>query len=344
MASFAVSYSAARSGPYASVAALTMWIADYLATFPMEVHVIWSNPSKSMGTTLLFFVGRYFLFFAMLLGVWDIAPGAASNTACLYVGHFINSTALMASTSTSVMFLLRAYAVCAQSRLVLLIGMVIVAGQVALALHGNVFMSRTIPGTSTYGVPALQRCTNVLSTSQDLVLFRKEQIAIPSLSLALETFVFVLVVYQTLGQAIQMRKLGQFGISQVILRDGILYFAAVLVIGVLSVVASVAINNGASDPSLVSQYLINIMVQLFNVIPNVLINRLVLSLRTYSMQGPSPTIGDIGSDALRAVSFAHNDASGYVCTPSRREDFDLVEEEDEELGFANGRDHSSITA
>lgn len=53
-----------------------------------------------------------------------------------------------------------------------------------------------------------------------LLFHHAVQVAIPVLALALDTLIFVLLVWKTLRRAIEMRKLSQHSITQLILRDG----------------------------------------------------------------------------------------------------------------------------
>ncbi|KAJ3924670.1 MAG: hypothetical protein NXY57DRAFT_1044737 [Lentinula lateritia] len=73
------------------------------------------------------------------------------------------------------------------------------------------------------------------------------QIIVPFLGLANDLIIFVLTVQKTIHHAIEMRRMGEPSIVQVIIRDGTFYFLAMLLVSVMQALYKVAITQGVFE-------------------------------------------------------------------------------------------------
>ncbi|EIM81009.1 uncharacterized protein STEHIDRAFT_162016 [Stereum hirsutum FP-91666 SS1] len=139
-------------------------------------------------------------------------------------------------------------------------------------------------------------------------------------------------IYSHVGE---MRRLGQTTISRIILRDGVLYYIGIFLIAVAS--GSLRIV-GVTNPNLFGRVFAGILTPFFSVIPNVLVNRLFLNLRSYQ----NPSYGLSSSDTtLPAPVFAQNRPNRFLGNIGEPLDYgqwdDVLDEEGVDDGAAENK-------
>ncbi|KAJ3891017.1 hypothetical protein GG344DRAFT_65811 [Lentinula edodes] len=212
-------------GNYAFTAASTLWIVDYIETLPAELRSIWK---KKTGTSVLFLVNRYTFLLFIVLGALLNFPG--------------NGTDMQSEISTHLfkaLFALRVYAIYNKNIMILEIALVFIILRFVLDIWSAVIEL----GVQEHPMMQLH-----------LII----QLAIPCLGLGYNILIFVLTAIKTAQHAVEMKRMGQSSITQVIIRD----------------VAIMETICGVNFLEFVPPF--------YNLLPNLLISRLMLNLHTYS--------------------------------------------------------------
>ncbi|TDL21330.1 hypothetical protein BD410DRAFT_804270 [Rickenella mellea] len=154
-----------------------------------------------------------------------------------------------------------------------------------------------------------------------LRLLKRLSLATQILSLVLDVLVFGLTTTKTIGHVIEMRKFGfRHSLGYYILRDGIMYFSAIVLYRIVYVLANVGRSR------------VRVLTEVIYVIPFVLVNRLVLNLRRVSHVSCANgrTLGTIGT--IPEPVFAINSVLGNIGAPLRMgtEDDEIEEMDDED--------------
>ncbi|KIK50962.1 hypothetical protein GYMLUDRAFT_50871 [Collybiopsis luxurians FD-317 M1] len=133
------------------------------------------------------------------------------------------------------------------------------------------------PGDSTTGLPFqfLSRCGTNIS---EVDLFNKVELSIPFITLAFDIFIFGLTLRKTFKHAIAMRRLRESSVTQVIVRDGSIYFLIMLVVAIFN---AIAYSINLLTASVIATFF-DLISQFANILPNILIGRLVLNLHSFS--------------------------------------------------------------
>ncbi|KAJ3924833.1 MAG: hypothetical protein NXY57DRAFT_1079395 [Lentinula lateritia] len=145
------------------------------------------------------------------------------------------------------------------------------------------------------------------------------------LALGYDIFIFILTAIRTVQHSLEMQRLNQSSITQVIIRDGTLYFLLMLVVAIIDMifqVVSLKLRNPNNSEDFVAPF--------FNILPNLLIIRLMLNLRTYSEPGSS-TISQGQQTHVSSLNFASNQMLGNIGAPLDGECFNEEEEEEERV-------------
>ncbi|KAJ3791353.1 hypothetical protein GGU11DRAFT_812749, partial [Lentinula aff. detonsa] len=108
------------------------------------------------------------------------------------------------------------------------------------------------------------------------------QFVVPFIALVYDIYIFGLTMRKTIDLGFEMKRQGQSSVAHVIVQDGILYFLVVLVSAVIEAILAVLIST--------------ISTPFFDFLPNMLISRLMLNLRTF----PTPGNGDTLTTSQRA--------------------------------------------
>ncbi|KAJ3920730.1 hypothetical protein F5877DRAFT_65530 [Lentinula edodes] len=143
----------------------------------------------------------------------------------------------------------------------------------------------------------------------------REQLAIVFLILGYDIFIFMLTAVKTMQHAMEMHRLGQPGITQVIIRDAFLYFL------VITIKVTLKSGNSNNFSGFVTPF--------FNILPNLLISRLMLNLRTYSESG-NTTTSEGQQTHVSSLNFASNQMLGNIGAPLDGGSFNEEEEAEED--------------
>ncbi|KAJ3858383.1 hypothetical protein EV359DRAFT_69052 [Lentinula novae-zelandiae] len=179
-------------------------------------------------------------------------------------------------------------------------------------------------GVSTIGSPFqnLSRCLQSVSiSSSDLLQIfdfasSTVELAIPLLALGYDIFIFILTAIKTVQHSLEMQRLNQSSITQVIIRDGTLYFLLMLVVAIIDMIFQVNSSRYYQSREIL-------------ILPNILISRLMLNLRTYSEPG-NTTISQGQQTRVSSLNFASNQMLGNIGAPLDGGSFNEEEEEEEE--------------
>ncbi|KAJ4489273.1 hypothetical protein C8J55DRAFT_486562 [Lentinula edodes] len=146
------------------------------------------------------------------------------------------------------------------------------------------------------------------------------KLGIPLLALGYDTFIFVLTAMKTVQHSLEMQRLKHSSITQIIIRDE-------------SLKVSLKSGNLINFEGFVAPF--------FEILPNILISRLMLNLRTYSEPG-NTSISQGQQTRVSSLNFASNQMLGNIGAPLDGGSFNEEEEEEEEERVemeAIGRQH-----
>ncbi|KAH7870563.1 uncharacterized protein C8R40DRAFT_1010359, partial [Lentinula edodes] len=258
-----------------------LWIADHIETLPTEFRSIWKR--KMTGTSVLFLINRYMFFlFIVLQAVFNL-PGNGTDKQCQAETTMALVCETMALIATNALFALRVYAIYNKNRVILGITLVFIISKFGLDIL-SIVVKKSI---STIG-SQYQDFSRCGGTASNVIYkhFILKQLAIVFLILGYDIFIFMLTAVKTMQHAMEMHRLGQPGITQVIIRDG--------------------------------KYCTTIL-------PNLLISRLMLNLRTYSESG-NTTTSEGQQTHVSSLNFASNQMLGNIGAPLDGGSFNEEEE------------------
>ncbi|KAJ3881619.1 hypothetical protein F5051DRAFT_474207 [Lentinula edodes] len=149
------------------------------------------------------------------------------------------------------------------------------------------------------------------------------QLAIPFLALGYDIFIFILTAIKTVQHSLEMQRLNQSSITQVIIRDGTLYFLGYYSCYLQCESLKVSLKSGNVNN------FEDFVAPFFDILPNLLISRLMLNLRTYSEPG-NTTISQGQQTRVSSLKFASNQMLGNIGAPLDGRSFNEEEEEEEE--------------
>ncbi|KIK53313.1 hypothetical protein GYMLUDRAFT_49336 [Collybiopsis luxurians FD-317 M1] len=294
---------------YAFVASATLWIADYIATLHTELRMIWFK--KQSGTSILFIFNRIcFLGYLLTYSVFTL-PGNGSDKGCDIIRWFQEVFQSTATVTTTTLFALRIYAIYGKSRMILMVTTLFILSRFLLDMLSTVFQQNI----SAIGSPVqgFTRCAVVFQNENNFYHYQRLQIGLTFLALAFDAFIFGATLRKTFHYAIASKRLGGFSIIQRILYDGLIYFLIMLIVGIISTIDELLIFF--DEPSDKSTFL-DLIIPFFNVLPNILISRLMLSLRTFTspeemFKAPKTAPGQHFS----GIHFATNTFLGNIGAP-----------------------------
>ncbi|KAJ3899764.1 hypothetical protein F5879DRAFT_925993 [Lentinula edodes] len=256
-------------GNYAQAAVITLCVAEHIETWPREFSSIWKR--KITGTSVLFLVNRYMLLLNLMMEAISVFPGNGTDKQCQALN--------------------RIYSICAILALVATNASAFIISRFALDIWAIVLEV----GSSTIGSPFQN-------------LASQFQLAIPLLALGYDIFIFILTAIKTVQHSLEMQRLNQSSITQIIIRDE-------------SLKVSLKSGNFNNLKEFVTPF--------FDILPNLLISRLMLNLRTYSEPG-NTTISQGQQTHVSSLNFASNQMLGNIGAPLDGGSFNEQEEEEEE--------------
>ncbi|EIM81700.1 uncharacterized protein STEHIDRAFT_161867 [Stereum hirsutum FP-91666 SS1] len=137
-----------------------------------------------------------------------------------------------------------------------------------------------------------------------------------------------MTISKTLRHSREMRKLGQVSITQLLQRDGIMYFLVTAVLSSIVTVMQILSFLLGGDLSPSTSTFSSIITPYYHVFPNLLINRLVLNLRTF--QRPRYGRKTTTPKLLDDLAFATNPVLGNIGAPLDPDQWDEEYIEDNE--------------
>ncbi|KAH7870598.1 uncharacterized protein C8R40DRAFT_1211764 [Lentinula edodes] len=302
---------------------LALCVADHIETWPREFSSIWKR--KLTGTSVLFLVNRYMLLLSVIIQAIFEFPGNGTDEQCQALNIIYSIFTILSIVAANVLFALRVYAIYNRNRVIFGIASAFIISRLTLDIW-NLALG---VGGSTIGSPFqnLSRCGlsgNNVDQYTQLLIFLVD-LAIPLLALGYDIFTFILTAIKTVQHSLEMQRLNQSSITQIIFRDGTLYFLILrlmLVVAIILAIFSVVNVN----QSFIGDYILS---NSFPRLPNILISRLMLNLRTYSEPG-NTTISQGQQTRVSSLNFASNQMLGNIGAPLDGESFNEEEEEEEE--------------
>ncbi|KAJ3979208.1 hypothetical protein F5890DRAFT_1589459 [Lentinula detonsa] len=276
---------------YAGISATTLWIADFIETLPTEINAIWRR--KLTGASVLFLINRYIFLLSLIFRIVPSLPGNQKNKE--------NRTIL---GTCSVLIISRlAIDILQQIRLQ------------GISSAGTQFQSFSacvtdFPDTNVYFQGGLDLLYMEFLSTPAIVQF-----VIPFITLVYDIYIFGLTMRKTIELGFEMKRQGQSSVAHVIVQDVI-----------EAILSEISVKNQTETAVLIS----TISTPFFDFLPNMLISRLMLNLRTF----PTPGTGDTLTTSQRAhfssLHFASNQMLGNIGAPLDDGSFNEEEEEEEE--------------
>ncbi|KAF5340511.1 hypothetical protein D9757_014669 [Collybiopsis confluens] len=307
---------------YAVVASAVLWIADFIETLPTEIQTMWSR--RQTGASLLLIFNRYSFLLSLLAALIINLPGESGDRECNTIGYLYIALQSTSIATTTGLFTLRVYAISLNSKLncrvILVTAALVIASRLSVDMLTLVFS----PTMSTSGsiVQGFSRC--IMEQTPNSALFNKSKLAIPFIALAFDIFIFVLTLKNLDTSHHSNTLLGGASIAQLMLIDGSIYFLIMLVVGIFSVIVAMVQEQFAELNYNVAMPLA-IITPFFDILPNILISRLMLNLRTFDS---NENFGTISASGLH---FAINSrVLGNIGAPLRTENIEEDSEDTDE--------------
>lgn len=249
------------SGPepsrYLALISFAILYYDYLLTLSMEVDYFWKQQRWFSWTSLLFILNRYMAVFGVIPIAMEFFADLSSDQCHLQTVHQAISAATQAVVSA--LLVIRTYALYNRSKRMLAVLLVVYAIG-AVAGIWSVTASNT-SATSVSDVSTTS-CNNLLTALQSDYL-----VAPWGAMLLFDTTIFVLTLYKSVGLLRLAPR--SVPILQVMLRDGTIYFAVLMVVNIVNILTFLLGNA----------YTRGMGTSLINALSSDLVSRLMLNLR-----------------------------------------------------------------
>ncbi|KAJ3729206.1 hypothetical protein DFJ43DRAFT_1139897 [Lentinula guzmanii] len=138
------------------------------------------------------------------------------------------------------------------------------------------------------------------------------QFVIPFIALVYDIYIFGLTMRKTIDLGFEMKRQGQSSVAHVIVQD--------VIDAILSGITLKTLTETAALFSTISS-------PIFNVLPNILISRLMLNLRTFHTSGTGNTLTTSQRAHFSSLHFASNQMLGNIGAPLDGGSFNEEEEE-----------------
>ncbi|EIM81217.1 uncharacterized protein STEHIDRAFT_125481 [Stereum hirsutum FP-91666 SS1] len=209
-------------GCYTALSATCIWMIDFVQTLPIQIEAAWSR--KSTGSAVIYLVNRYTFGMSIILSLVPLSSGTASDktSSCSILWLMSLWLGIIAILAMNLLFALRVYAVCGQSRLILYIALLMTIARFGVDIW-DIAPVRAYAYVSTQGTP-FDLYSMCITLVIDTHVYNSASVITAALPLAYDTFVFGIIMLKTYRHAAEMRKHGQTSITEVLLRDGALYF------------------------------------------------------------------------------------------------------------------------
>ncbi|KAJ3746078.1 hypothetical protein DFH05DRAFT_1483637, partial [Lentinula detonsa] len=297
-----------------------LWIADFIETLPTKINAIWQK--KLTGASVLFLINRYIFLLYLIFLIVPSLPGNQKNKECDVIPKILNVLQLLAVASTNVLFALRVYAIYNKNRIILGTCSVLIISRLAIDILEQIqLQSISSAGTQFQSFSAC--VTDITDTN---VYFQFEFV-LPFITLVYDIYILGLTMRKTIELGFEMKRQGQSSVAHVIVQDVVLVLAVIEAI-LSGVSLHVSIHHNQQH-IFIAVLISTISTPFFDFLPNMLISRLMLNLRTF----PTPGTGDTLTTSQRAqfssLHFASNQMLGNIGAPLDGGSFNEEEEEEE---------------
>ncbi|KAJ3846469.1 hypothetical protein EV368DRAFT_69888 [Lentinula lateritia] len=288
-------------GNYASVSSFVFWTVDFVETLPAEINVMWKK--RMTGASALFLVNRYSFLLNLVLQMVGSLPGNGSDRKCqiIYITYGVSSSISVAITNK--------WTINIENKWLMVSLFMCCKVLFSLRVYAVYNQRRIIFGISLlFIIPRL---------ALDILLTVFPSSASTSGSQFQE---FTMCGVTTSDNYLKMYRLKESSITQVIILDA-------TILAILSVVSL--------DRNIILPTTLELVIPFFDILPNLLISRLMLNLRTYSAPGNSITTTQGRARTWQSsLNFATNRMLGNIGAPLDGGSFgerDEQEEEEEEF-------------
>ncbi|KAI0078676.1 hypothetical protein K474DRAFT_1742944 [Panus rudis PR-1116 ss-1] len=304
---------------YSHIAVTALFFYEYLITFTREVNQIWypCHRRKVTGSTVLFFVNRYSAFMQRVLGILVILPwpGLNSNvcltirfnsvecfggltvifSSCKIIEWTSNTLLEISYIIIAVFFALRVYAITMAdwrpAVIVLILGLVLpsaVMYQQSVTTYFVLPPGSLLKGSvrSTFHQPAPADSKSIVGIISRSIL------------ILADLFVIVITLFKTFNVKMHASRAGVSApLISLLVRDGSLYFLAIMFMNLLDIVLLRTIGYGA-------------IADMITTISSILISRFILNLREidlhdgFNANSINRSSGAYANDDLRAAEFS----------------------------------------
>ncbi|KAJ3793237.1 hypothetical protein GGU11DRAFT_800573, partial [Lentinula aff. detonsa] len=295
-------------GNYAGISATTLWIADFIETLPTEINAIWRK--KLTGASVLFLINRYIFLLYLILQTPFNLPGNEKNEECHVNTNILEVLQILAIATTNVLFALRVYAIYNENRIILGTCSVFIISRLVI----DILQQITFQGSSSAGTQFQSFSACVIGIS-DSNVYSQVQFVIPFITLVYDIYIFGLTMRKTIDLGFEMKRQGQSSVAHVIVQDVVL----------LSAVIAAILDGVSLHAVLISE----ISSPFFTFLPNMLISRLMLNLRTFTTPGTGDTLTTSQRAHFSSLHFASNQMLGNIGAPLDGGSFNEEEEEEE---------------
>ncbi|EIM81893.1 uncharacterized protein STEHIDRAFT_161249 [Stereum hirsutum FP-91666 SS1] len=195
---------------------------------------------------------------------------------------------------------LRVYAMYGQSRALLAVFSTFILGRLAIAIWLDLLLRGASTKNSLHEAFSACVCGIAINSSHDHELTLA--------GVVFDTLVLGLTMIKTYDHAKEMQRLGQLSVTQVLLRDGVMYYTIAVMITIVNATLEV-VSLTSEELSISTSAFSGLVIPFFTVLPNLLINHLVLNLRLFGYK-KIPT-----APRLSEPAFARNRVLGNIGAP-----------------------------
>ncbi|KAI6006757.1 hypothetical protein EDC04DRAFT_3095580 [Pisolithus marmoratus] len=254
-----------------SVIQISLLYYDYALTFGKEVELFWKRPRRSW-PFVLFITNRYLTVLGHIPSsiylFWS--PSVDSNySRCNPLLLYDAASIIVVQTIGAIVMIMRVYALYERSRCVL-------AMLAFLAVAGIVIAIWAVSSLPSSALVAVTQGRQIGCPGQGFL--SSDQALYLSAGWGGQLLFDVVVFTLTLWRSMYLRTSGRGNISDVLLRDGSVYFAVMSAANIGNIITLLVARNNVK----------NVAVSFINIISATMISRLMLNLRDPSIVGPTP--------------------------------------------------------
>ncbi|KAH7870605.1 uncharacterized protein C8R40DRAFT_1019728, partial [Lentinula edodes] len=261
-------------------------VADHIEMWPTEISSIWKT--RKTGISVLFLINRYMLLLFVMTQAVSNFSGNGTDEQCQALDLIFSVCSTIALFATNVLFALRVYAIYSKNKVIFGIASAFIISRLIL----DIWVSLIITGPAR--ISGLYLISTVLTIGVSTIespfqYISRFQLAIPLLALGYDIFIFVSTAVKTVKHSVEMQRLNQSSITQIIIRDG------------------------------------NSCIY-WTLLPNLLISRLMLNLHTFS-KPRNTRMSQVQQTYVSSLDFASNRMLGNIGAPLDGRSFNEEEED-----------------